>query len=221
MDTEQQMAQARAYVTSLRNGVAPELPGTPEVAAPQVDEADRFAFADEAGIIGRGQWLELAPSEHGLDLRSASGAVFGRLSYARHGEDRRAQTSNEQCRLVYERTRASWGIVARSGEDAPIAAYYPGWRPGGDVWVAPDDWLALRWTPIARGGAWRLTADGEEIMRLQPNSGDNFELLVERVPARAALLLLLVCQVVMTEAVPLGELVLGDGGGVELAVLGP
>jgi hypothetical protein len=219
VDTEQQMASARAYVTSLRHGEAPELPGSAVAAPLPVDETP-FAFAGADGITGGGQWLEFAPGPDGLDLRSA-GAVFGRLGFARSGEDRRAETADELCRLAYERSRRSWRIVARAGDDTPIAAYHPGWRAGGDIWVAPDDWFTLRWTPIARGRTWRLTSDGEEILRLQPNGSDHFEMLVERVPARAALLVLLVCQVVMTETVPTGELVLGEGGGVELAVIGP
>ena len=218
MDTEQQIATARAYVTSRRNGEVPLLPGSADGAAPQVEEAP-FAFADAAGITGGEQWLEFAPGQHGLDLLSAAGGVFGRVWYAESGEDRRAETADEVCRLAVERTRGSWAIVARAADDTPLAAFYRGWRTGGDIWVAPDEWLTLRWTPLARGGSWRLASDGEEILRLQPNGTDHFEMLLERVTGRPALTLLLVCQVVRSETVPMSELVLGEGGGVELAMV--
>jgi hypothetical protein len=220
MDTERQMAAARAYVTSMRNGETPEPNDSACASQPQAEEAP-FAFAPAAGITGGGQWLEFAPGPDGLDLRSATGEVFGRLSYAHGGEDRRAHTADQECRLAFERTRGSWGIVARSGDDTPVAAYYPGWRTGGDVWVAPDDWHALRWTPLARGGSWRLSSGGKEILRLRPNGQDHLDMLVEHPPAHPALLLLLVCQIVMAETVPMHELVLGESGGVELAVVSP
>jgi hypothetical protein len=217
VNTEQHMTPARACLAGVRGGVTPEL--LRRNARPATVEEAPVAFADEAGIAGDGQWLELAPTADGLDLRSAAGDVFGRLAYA-HGGDRLAQTADAECRLAFERNHGTWAIVARAPGDAPVAAYYRGWRTGGDVWVSPDRWLTLRWTPLARGGSWMLTSDGEEILRLQPNAADRVELLVQRVPERAALLILLVCQIVMTE-IALGGLVLGDAGGVELALVAP
>jgi hypothetical protein len=216
VDSEAQIAAARVYIAGRHDGAASELVPVPDATARSAPSD----YAAEAQIAGAGQWLELAPTADGLDLRSASGAVFGRLAYL-SGGDRLAQTADGEYRLAFERNHGSWAIVARDDHDMPLAAFYRGWRTGGDIWLSPDEWLTLRWTPLRRGGSWRLTADGAEVLRLEPSSADHLELLVGRVPARAALLILLVCQIVMTETVPLRSMALGEGGGFELAMVAP
>jgi hypothetical protein len=216
MDTEQQMAEARAYVAALRSGVAPLAPDV-RADPPRAQPVPVAISADAA--IGREELvLELAPGSLGLELGSPAGTVFGRLTPA-SGGDRWADTADGRWRLAFQRTRKSWMILAQSEhDDAPVAAYHPGWRPGGDVWVAPDDWWELRWTPLTREPSWRLTSAGTEIVRLRRNDDDRIEIAVEGACARPALLVLLLCHVVMLETVPLEALVLGRGGGVELGL---
>ncbi len=92
-------------------------------------------------------------------------------------------------------------IVARSPhDDSPVAAYHSGWRAGGDVWVAPDEWSSLRFRPLARDASWRLESDDGEILRLRPVGDDgSFELGMYRMSANSALQILLVCEAIETE----------------------
>jgi hypothetical protein len=208
VDSEQQMADARAYMTALRNGTQPPPAHVP--AADPPTEPEPVALADDAAIGRDTLELELAPGSLGLELRSPAGAVFGRLTPAPDG-DRWADTAGGRWLLAYGRTRKSWTIVAHAEhDDAPVAAYRPGWRPGGDVWVAPDDWSTLRWTPIAREASWRLTSAGAEIVRLRRNDDDSIDIAVEGALTRPALLVLLLCQVVMIETVPVEALIRSD-----------
>ncbi len=52
MNTEQQMAVARAYVTARQNGMATVLPRRRQIAPPQVDEVP--SGSADGAAIGRG-----------------------------------------------------------------------------------------------------------------------------------------------------------------------
>ena len=206
MDTELQMADAREYVLRLRGDLPPlPAPALPEAPAPVVPEP----IVDTAGIEA-GQLLVLAPDDDGLALRSATSTLYGRLIHERAG-DRWAHTAGGRCLLALEQGRERWTIVARSADDdAPIAAFHRGWRPGGDVWIAPDDWSTLRWSR-GRGASWRLESEDEEILRVRPIAVDRMEITVNGAPARLGLLILLVCQVALTDTLPLDAQVGSDG----------
>ena len=104
-------------------------------------------------------------------------------------------------------------LVLAPGDDAPVAAFHRGWRPGGDVWVAPDDWSTLRWSR-GREASWRLESEDEEILRVRPTAVDRMEITLHGAPARLGLLILLVCQVALTDTLPLGAQVGSDGADV-------
>jgi len=202
MDSETEMAAARAYVADLRSGRTPprwQPPTPPDDEMPAELGVREFAGGIDLELAA--QPLELLPTPGGLDLRDASGAhVFGRLadSTARSAT---AQTSAEVCRFAIEHTRPGWRIVARSAkDDRVLAAYFPGWVPaGGDIWVAPGHRCVLRWTPLARLCSWRLTDADHEILRLR-SSVERYDIVTADFPTRHVLLVLFVAWVVMAES---------------------
>ena len=199
MDTELQMADAREYILRLHGG----LPPLPQPAPPEAPAPPAPAPIEDTADLEAGQLLTLAPDDDdGLALRSATGTVYGRLIHE-HAGDRWAHTADERCLLALEQGRKRWTIVARSADDdAPIAAFHRGRRPGGDVWIGPDDWSTLRWSR-GREAAWRLESENEEILRVRPLAVDRMEITLHATPARLGLLILLVCQVALTDTLPL------------------
>ncbi len=213
MDTELQMADAREYILRLRG----DLPPLPEPPPPEPPAPPAPAPIEDTADLEAGQLLTLAPDDDGLALRSATGTVYGRLIHERAG-DRWAHTADGRCLLALEQGHRRWTIVARSADDdAPIAAFHRGWRPGGDVWVAPDDWSTLRWSR-GREASWRLESENEEILRVRPIAADRMEIALHAAPARLGLLILLVCQVAFTDTLPLDAQVGSDGADIGWAL---
>ena len=62
-----------------------------------------------------------------------------------------------------------------------------------------------------RGASWRLESEDEKILRVRPIAVDRMEITVNGAPARLGLLILLVCQVALTDTLPLDAQVGSDG----------
>lgn len=174
MSSERDMAAARAYLAHLRGVQPPVVAPDEDPAGAENDaavQAPAPTLADTGALATAAQPLELVDVNTTLQLRDHSGArCFGLLTDI-HRFDACAHCGDETCRLVIEDARRGWMITARSvADDNAVAAFYRGWRPGGDVWVAPDLWYSLRWTPLARNSTWRLATAEDEILRVRTHA---------------------------------------------------
>lgn len=100
-----------------------------------------------------------------------------------------------------------WRIVARIPETGePVACYHSGRLPGGQVWVHPETWGKLRVARLRLDTSWRLTIDGDEIVRVWPGSGSptrRFDIVVRACsldhPELPVLLIALLCWSISAE----------------------
>ena len=216
VSSEREIVAARAYLAALRGGELPaaavdeslagrDVGTTFEDASPRVE---RFCEVAKAA-----QPLELVAFNETLELRDRTGErIVGRLSDI-HGIEASAHAVDQAWRLVFELARRGWMIVARSAADGDAAAaFYRGWRPGGDVWVAPDLWCSLRWTPLTRNSTWRLTAAGHDILRVRTLAQNRLEITTARLDAVQVVVVLLVCWAILAETRPPAEVIAGGGG---------
>ena len=208
MAGEGEIAAARAYVAQLRDAGVPAAAPLEGATAGEL-QPGAPALANALELERAAQPLELVANDDALELRDRAGAyVFGRLADV-HGWDVCAHTAEGVYRLAFERGGQGWAIIARStGDGSAVAAFYRGWRPGGDVWITPDLWYTLRWTPLAKRTTWRLTAEGDEILRVRTVARDHLEIITTPFAARPVLVALLICWVVIAETLPPSAIVL-------------
>lgn len=202
---------ARAYIAQLRgDSTAPQWP-SPAADVPAAPPPAGPMFAAVVEMTRADTVVEFVETAGGFELRDGTGTrLFADLVWA-DDDVVSFRTADATCHMGVERAGKLWSVVARSAVGAqPLAAFHTGWRPGGQIWVSPDDWFALRWTPLARASSWKLTADGVEVLRVRSSAADRYEIAISADLARPALLLLVACWGIMAETVPVSELV-GDG----------
>lgn len=117
--------------------------------------------------------------------------------------------AGRDCVIAVERDQGRRLVVARLGDGRAVAACHLALRAGGDVWIEPDDWHRLRWNPLACGPSWKLSADGEEMLRVRPLPHGELEFHLSAAPREPVLLVLLVAMVIRAETVPLEQIVIG------------
>jgi hypothetical protein len=113
-------------------------------------------------LVGKARPLTLTAGLSGYELRDNQGGNLVGLVGQTDTPAPLAQAADGSWRLTVarKRFRLGWSIVARSADsDQAAASYYPSWlRRGGDIWLASDQWGALRpRSLLALDPTWKLS----------------------------------------------------------------
>ena len=111
-----------------------------------------------------GQRYDSVIAADGIELRDPAGQAAARLQTSPGGE---VITADGRWRVGVERQGLSWVIVFRDPRtEEPLACAYPrGLFSTYDLWIAPDDTLRLRGSPLTSN--WTLSRDGAKLVRFK------------------------------------------------------